>query len=76
MFPLLNAHARVVMCGMVAQYNEREMPAGPNLGFVVGKRIRIEGMIVSDKPSERAAGMARMANSRGSRRAACITEKP
>jgi NADPH-dependent curcumin reductase CurA len=49
-FPLLNQHARVVMCGMVAQYNEREMPPGPNLGFVVGKRVRIEGMIVSDKP--------------------------
>jgi NADPH-dependent curcumin reductase CurA len=49
-FALLNPHARVVMCGMVAQYNEREMAPGPNLGFVVGKRIRIEGMIVSDKP--------------------------
>jgi NADPH-dependent curcumin reductase CurA len=49
-FALLNPHARVVMCGMVAQYNEREMPPGPNLGFVVGKRVRIEGMIVSDKP--------------------------
>jgi len=49
-FPLLNFFARVVMCGMVAQYNEREMPSGPNLGFVVGRRVRIEGMIVSDKP--------------------------
>jgi NADPH-dependent curcumin reductase CurA len=49
-FALLNPFARVVMCGMVAQYNEREMPPGPNLGFVVGKRVRIEGMIVSDKP--------------------------
>jgi NADPH-dependent curcumin reductase CurA len=49
-FALLNPFARVVMCGMVAQYNEREMPPGPNLGFVVGKRVRIEGMIVSDQP--------------------------
>ncbi|MBN8890365.1 MAG: NADP-dependent oxidoreductase [Rhodospirillales bacterium 70-18] len=48
--PLLNPFARVVMCGMVAQYNEREFPPGPNLGFVVGKRVRIEGLIVSDKP--------------------------
>jgi len=53
-FGLLNFHARVVMCGMVSQYNEKEFPPGPNLGFVVGKRVRIEGMIVSDKP-ERAA---------------------
>lgn len=49
-FELLNPHARVVMCGMVSQYNEAEMPPGPNLGFVVGKRVRIEGLIVSDKP--------------------------
>ncbi len=48
--PLLNPFARMVMCGMVAQYNEAEFPAGPNLGFVVGKRVRIQGLIVSDKP--------------------------
>ncbi|MBV9813739.1 MAG: NADP-dependent oxidoreductase [Acetobacteraceae bacterium] len=49
-FGLLNVFARVVMCGMVAQYNDETVPPGPNLGFVVGKRVRIEGMIVSDKP--------------------------
>jgi NADPH-dependent curcumin reductase CurA len=49
-FSLLNPYARVVMCGMIAQYNEAEFPPGPNLGFVVAKRVRIEGMIVSDKP--------------------------
>lgn len=49
-FPRLNAFARVIMCGMVAQYNDKEFAPGPNLGFVVGKRIRIEGLIVSDKP--------------------------
>jgi NADPH-dependent curcumin reductase CurA len=35
---------------MVAQYNEAEPPPGPNLGFVVGKRVKIQGMIVTDKP--------------------------
>jgi NADPH-dependent curcumin reductase CurA len=49
-FNLLNPHARVVMCGMVSQYNEDVFPPGPNLGFVVGKRVLIQGMIVSDKP--------------------------
>ncbi len=49
-FNLLNPFARVVMCGMVSQYNEDEFPPGPNLGFVVGKRVLIQGMIVSDKP--------------------------
>ncbi len=49
-FALLNPFSRVVMCGMVAQYNAHELPPGPNLGFVVGKRVRIQGLIVSDKP--------------------------
>jgi len=49
-FGLLNPHARVVMSGMIAQYNAAEFPPGPNLGFVVGKRVRIEGLVVSDKP--------------------------
>jgi NADPH-dependent curcumin reductase CurA len=49
-FDLLSPFARVVMCGMVSQYNAPEFPPGPNLGFVVGKRVRIEGMIVMDKP--------------------------
>ena len=49
-FPLLNPFGRVIMCGMIAQYNDATPPPGPNLGFVVGKRVRIEGLIVSDKP--------------------------
>ena len=49
-FSLLNTFGRVVMCGMVAQYNEARPPPGPNLMFVVAKRVRIEGLIVSDKP--------------------------
>ena len=49
-FELLNPFARVVMCGMVSQYNDAVFPPGPNLGFVVGKRVSIQGMIVSDKP--------------------------
>lgn len=49
-FEQLNPFARVVMCGMVAQYNETEPSPGPNLMFVVRQRVRIEGLIVSDKP--------------------------
>ena len=49
-FDLLNPFARVAMCGMVSQYNERVFPPGPNLGFVVGKRVLIQGFIVSDRP--------------------------
>jgi NADPH-dependent curcumin reductase CurA len=50
-FDLLNPFARVAMCGMVSQYNEPVMPPGPNLGFVVGKRVLIQGFIVSDRPA-------------------------
>jgi len=49
-FDHLNPFGRVAMCGMVSQYNEKTLPPGPNLGFVVGKRILIQGFIVSDHP--------------------------
>jgi hypothetical protein len=49
-FDLLSPFARVAMCGMVSQYNQDPFPPGPNLGFVVGKRVLIQGFIVSDKP--------------------------
>ncbi len=53
-FPRLNDFGRMVMCGMIAQYNEAPgadaagAPPGPNLGPVVRKRLRIQGFIVSD----------------------------
>jgi NADPH-dependent curcumin reductase len=50
-FSHLNAFARVAMCGMVSQYNEKTFPPGPNLGVVVGKRLLIQGFIVSDRPA-------------------------
>ncbi len=50
-FDQLNRHARVAMCGMVSQYNEAVFPPGPNLGFVVGKAVKIQGFIVSDRPA-------------------------
>ncbi|TQF82782.1 NADP-dependent oxidoreductase [Elioraea sp. Yellowstone] len=48
-FPRLNDFARMVMCGMIAQYNDADPPPGPNLGPVVRKRLRIQGFIVSDQ---------------------------
>ena len=53
-FPRLNDFGRMVMCGMIAQYNTAPgaaaagAPPGPNLGSVVRKRLRIQGFIVSD----------------------------
>ncbi|MFO1057319.1 MAG: NADP-dependent oxidoreductase [Dongiaceae bacterium] len=48
-FPRLNDFGRMVMCGMVAEYNDAAPRPGPNLMAVVRKRLRIEGFIVSDR---------------------------
>ena len=45
----LHVHGRVTACGMIAQYNATEpVPAPRNLALVVGKRLRIQGMLVRD----------------------------
>ncbi|WP_329563984.1 NADP-dependent oxidoreductase [Kitasatospora sp. NBC_01266] len=45
----LGVRGRAVLCGAIAQYNETAPPAGPrNLALAIGKRLRIEGMLVND----------------------------
>ena len=45
----LRVHGRVVACGSVSRYNDREPAPGPrNMFMVVTKRIRIQGYIISD----------------------------
>ena len=48
-FPRLNDFGRMVMCGMVAEYNDVEPRPGPNLMATARKRLRIQGFIVSDR---------------------------
>ena len=48
-FPRLNDFGRMVMCGMVAEYNDLEPQPGPNLMSAVRKRLKIQGFIVSDQ---------------------------
>jgi NADPH-dependent curcumin reductase CurA len=48
-FPRLNDFGRMVMCGMVAEYNDFEPRPGPNLTSAVRKRLKIQGFIVSDR---------------------------
>ncbi|MFD5429207.1 NADP-dependent oxidoreductase [Streptomyces sp. NPDC127084] len=44
-----NPHGRAALCGMIAQYNTTEpTPAPRNLVMVIGKRLRLQGMLVSD----------------------------
>ncbi|WP_049580217.1 MDR family NADP-dependent oxidoreductase, partial [Streptomyces sp. SBT349] len=45
----LKTHGRAVLCGMIGQYNDADPPAAPrNLAVAVGKRLRLEGMLVAD----------------------------
>jgi NADPH-dependent curcumin reductase CurA len=45
----LKVHGRATICGMISAYNATEPPAAPrNLQQVVGKRLRLEGMLVRD----------------------------
>ncbi|MDA8250051.1 MAG: NADP-dependent oxidoreductase [Rhodospirillales bacterium] len=47
--PLFNVFARMIVCGMVAQYNDPDPPPGPNLAFLIMKRALIQGILVSDR---------------------------
>jgi NADPH-dependent curcumin reductase CurA len=45
----LRPFGRVIACGAISRYNDERPQSGPrNLGFVVTKRLRIQGFIVSD----------------------------
>lgn len=51
--PLLNAKARIPVCGMIAAYNATSLPAGPDrlgllMGMILRKRITMQGFIIFD----------------------------
>lgn len=52
-FPLLNTFARVPVCGMIAHYNDTELPPGPDkstrlMRAVLTRRLTLRGFIVWD----------------------------
>ncbi|THE64662.1 NADP-dependent oxidoreductase [Salinadaptatus halalkaliphilus] len=48
-WPLLNEHARVPVCGQIALYNATELPTGPRkLTKLIETRARVEGILVRD----------------------------
>ncbi len=45
----MNPFGRIVACGMISTYNDAEPVPGPNnLMLIVGKKIRINGFIITD----------------------------
>jgi NADPH-dependent curcumin reductase CurA len=55
---LLNNHARVPVCGVIAHYNDQALPAGPNrvpllMSTLLQKRIRMQGFIILDHYARR-----------------------
>ncbi len=62
--PLLNARARVPVCGLIAQYNDTALPDGPDrlpllMGTLLKKRIRMQGFIIFDDYGHRYGEFAR-----------------
>jgi hypothetical protein len=50
--PRMNDFGRVVVCGLIAEYNDTQSRPGPNLRLVLVKRLRIQGFIVSDRTGQ------------------------
>lgn len=56
--PLLNTSARVPVCGLIANYNATELPAGPDrlgllMGTILSRRMRVQGFIIFDDYGDR-----------------------
>jgi hypothetical protein len=56
--PLLNQHARVPVCGLIAHYNATSPPAGPDrlpqlARSILTRRIRMQGFIIFDHYARR-----------------------
>ena len=47
--------ARVILCGLIAQYNTDEMPPGPNPAFIIKARAAVLGLVVYDHEDLRPA---------------------
>jgi NADPH-dependent curcumin reductase len=59
-FPLLNDFARIPVCGLIAHYNDTELPAGPNqvpllMRAILTHRLTVRGFIVGDFRDQQAS---------------------
>ena len=61
-FPNLRVKGRVVICGQISQYNLEKPETGPRfLWYIITKRARIEGFLVSEFAEQHAEGLVEMA---------------
>jgi NADPH-dependent curcumin reductase CurA len=47
-FELMNAHGRIMVCGMISDYNTLTPSAGPNWVPIIKKRLTIQGFTMPD----------------------------
>jgi NADPH-dependent curcumin reductase CurA len=47
-FELMNAHGRIMVCGMISDYNTLTPSAGPNWVPIIKKRLSIQGFTMPD----------------------------
>jgi len=61
-FPNLNLHGRVAVCGQISMYNATKMEMGPRLlGSLIVTRSRVQGLLVSDYMARFGEAMIEMA---------------
>jgi NADPH-dependent curcumin reductase CurA len=61
-FPLLNTHARLAICGQIAHYNSGQQEQGPRwLWTLIVKQARVEGFLVFQFADKFQQGIAQMA---------------
>ena len=62
MFPLLNVHARVSICGQISQYNLEKPEMGPRLLWhLIVKQAKVQGFLVFNYQDRYREGLEQMA---------------
>ena len=44
----MNAHGRIIVCGMISEYNASQLSPGPNWLDINRKRLTVQGFVISD----------------------------
>lgn len=59
-FERMNAHGRVVVCGMIADYSKQVPSPGPNWIKIIKKRLTVQGFTMPDHFAEAPALLAKL----------------